>query len=192
MTHLLTSLAGGKVAILLEGGYNLTSISHSMVMCCKALLGDPLPTPMIGTIHPGAVETIKLVIRAQQPYWSFPFLVDLPDQNVLCPPWVTDPKVFQFNKHLAKNADLLATELVPEDRNKVEPEPKGNMKEPVDAVSAIADQIDRLTLAPAEAAAAGTTEVLEAAALEITAEEPKTLQEFLLLPENLQVCFIQF
>ena len=190
MTHLLTSLAGGKVAILLEGGYNLCSISHSMVMCCKALLGDPLPTPMIDAINPAAVETIKRVIRAQQPYWRFPFLVDLPDQNVLCPPWVTDPKVFQFNKNLAKNAHLLVTELVPEEQSIVEPEPKEKVKEPVDAVSAIADQIDRLALAPAEAASVGTAEVLEAAALEITAEEPKTLQEFLLLPENLQVCFI--
>ncbi len=35
MTHMLTSLAGGRVAILLEGGYNLSSISHSMTMCCK-------------------------------------------------------------------------------------------------------------------------------------------------------------
>ena len=43
MTHQLAALAGGRVVVALEGGYNLASISESATACAKALLGDPLP-----------------------------------------------------------------------------------------------------------------------------------------------------
>ena len=42
MTQQLMTLAGGKVVIALEGGYNLTSISNSSVACAKTLLGEPV------------------------------------------------------------------------------------------------------------------------------------------------------
>ncbi|XP_023189766.1 histone deacetylase 6 isoform X1 [Xiphophorus maculatus] len=71
LTHLLMSLAGGRVLIILEGGYNLTSISDSMAMCTSVLLGDappslatPFPPP-----HHCAVATIREVIRQHAPYW---------------------------------------------------------------------------------------------------------------------------
>jgi acetoin utilization deacetylase AcuC-like enzyme len=44
MTALLKTLAGGKVVVALEGGYNLASISRSMEAVVRALLGDPAPT----------------------------------------------------------------------------------------------------------------------------------------------------
>jgi acetoin utilization deacetylase AcuC-like enzyme len=40
MTRRLQGLAGGRVVVALEGGYNLSSISNSMAACVKALLGD--------------------------------------------------------------------------------------------------------------------------------------------------------
>ena len=43
MTHHLTALAGGRVVVALEGGYNLVSIAESATACAKALLGDQLP-----------------------------------------------------------------------------------------------------------------------------------------------------
>ncbi|XP_058499299.1 histone deacetylase 6 isoform X1 [Solea solea] len=71
LTHLLMSLAGGRVLLILEGGYNLTSISDSMAMCTSVLLGDtppalvtPLPPP-----HHSAVAVINEVIRHHAPYW---------------------------------------------------------------------------------------------------------------------------
>lgn len=70
MTHLLTSLAGGKVAVLLEGGYNLNSITVSMTACVRALLGDPLPPPKIGTVDPASAAAIQRVIKYHLPYWS--------------------------------------------------------------------------------------------------------------------------
>ena len=57
LTHLLSSLAQGRVAIFLEGGYNISSVSKSVVMCAKALLGYPLPAlaPFTG-LRPAAVH----------------------------------------------------------------------------------------------------------------------------------------
>ncbi|KAF1390992.1 hypothetical protein PFLUV_G00063900 [Perca fluviatilis] len=72
LTHLLMSLAGGRVLLILEGGYNLSSISDSMAMCTSMLLGDPPPslvTPLPPPHH-SAVATINSVIRHHAPYWA--------------------------------------------------------------------------------------------------------------------------
>ncbi len=70
MTHLLTSLASGRVALLLEGGYNLESISKSMSKCVQALLGDPVPSPKVGPVHPGAASAIVRANKYLRPYWT--------------------------------------------------------------------------------------------------------------------------
>ncbi|KAB7495237.1 Histone deacetylase 6 [Armadillidium nasatum] len=80
LTRLLSSLANGNVILTLEGGYNLTSISYSMLMCTKALLGDPLPSLNVG-LHPSssAVEDIMDVIAVHKQFWSsLKFQVALP------------------------------------------------------------------------------------------------------------------
>ncbi|XP_051914295.1 histone deacetylase 6 isoform X2 [Hippocampus zosterae] len=72
LTHMLMSLAGGRVLLILEGGYNLTSISDSMAMCTSVLLGDPPPslaTPLPPP-HDAAVAVINEVIRHHAPYWK--------------------------------------------------------------------------------------------------------------------------
>mmetsp|Transcript_64517 Transcript_64517/g.181523 ORF Transcript_64517/g.181523 Transcript_64517/m.181523 type:complete len:451 (-) Transcript_64517:64-1416(-) len=43
LTRLLLGLAGGRLVLALEGGYNLESISASTVACAHAMLGDPAP-----------------------------------------------------------------------------------------------------------------------------------------------------
>jgi histone deacetylase 6 len=70
MCRMLSSLAEGRVAVLLEGGYNLKSVSDSMMMCSNALLGDPLPTPKIEAIQPEADVTFQRVVKYLLPYWS--------------------------------------------------------------------------------------------------------------------------
>ena len=71
MTHHLSALANGKIILILEGGYNLNSISLSMTLCTKTLLGDPLP-PLAPYRIPlaSAVATIRNVIRSYSVYWS--------------------------------------------------------------------------------------------------------------------------
>uniref|UniRef100_A0A182R9J4 Protein deacetylase HDAC6 n=1 Tax=Anopheles funestus TaxID=62324 RepID=A0A182R9J4_ANOFN len=74
-THWLSALAGGRIVVCLEGGYNVNSISHAMAMCTKALLGDPLPMLLAGssrtTTGPNGscFETLRSVLTVQQKYW---------------------------------------------------------------------------------------------------------------------------
>ncbi|KAF3815146.1 hypothetical protein GH733_017422, partial [Mirounga leonina] len=51
LTQLLQVLAGGRVCAVLEGGYHLESLSQSVCMVVKALLGDPAP-PLSGSMVP--------------------------------------------------------------------------------------------------------------------------------------------
>ena len=71
MVQQLRNLAGGRVVVALEGGYNLRSISLSMAMCVKALLGDPMPPISTGMPpKPSAVESIRRVVETQSRFWS--------------------------------------------------------------------------------------------------------------------------
>ena len=70
-----------QIIVALEGGYNLNSISYSMTMCAKALVGDPLPPIAHKNPKSGAKESIKSVIRQQTKYWScLKFGLALPHQ----------------------------------------------------------------------------------------------------------------
>ncbi|XP_020669972.3 protein deacetylase HDAC6 isoform X1 [Pogona vitticeps] len=71
MTHLLLGLAGGKVVLVLEGGYNLESISESMTMCTRSLLGDP-PPPLgrLKAPHPSALQSLAQVAAVHRKYWA--------------------------------------------------------------------------------------------------------------------------
>ncbi|XP_042305149.1 histone deacetylase 6 [Sceloporus undulatus] len=71
MTHLLLGLAGGKVVVVLEGGYNLESISESMTMCTRSLLGDPPPTMgRLKVPHPSALQSLACVASVHRKYWT--------------------------------------------------------------------------------------------------------------------------
>ncbi|XP_045728249.1 polyamine deacetylase HDAC10 isoform X13 [Mirounga angustirostris] len=71
LTQLLQVLAGGRVCAVLEGGYHLESLSQSVCMVVKALLGDPAP-PLSGSMVPrhSALESIQSVRAAQAPHWT--------------------------------------------------------------------------------------------------------------------------
>ncbi|KAI8505294.1 Polyamine deacetylase hdac10 [Branchiostoma belcheri] len=78
MTHMLSSLAGGQVVLLLEGGYNLSSISESMSECTKILLGDPCPPFEYSPPCEEAVKSILSTLHVHQKYWrSLAFQVDV-------------------------------------------------------------------------------------------------------------------
>jgi histone deacetylase 6 len=67
---MLTSLAEGRVAVLLEGGYNLKSVSESMLACVKALLGDSLRTPKVREVKREATATLHRVATYLLPNWN--------------------------------------------------------------------------------------------------------------------------
>ncbi|XP_045691084.1 polyamine deacetylase HDAC10 isoform X2 [Phyllostomus hastatus] len=70
LTQLLQVLAGGRVCAMLEGGYHLESLSESVCMTVRALLGDPAP-PLSGPMVPcySALESIQSVRAAHAPHW---------------------------------------------------------------------------------------------------------------------------
>ncbi|XP_077373528.1 polyamine deacetylase HDAC10 isoform X2 [Festucalex cinctus] len=71
LTHLLMNLAGGKLCLMLEGGYNLTSLSQSVCVTVRTLLGDPAPRPanLQGPCQ-SALESIQCVRAAHRNSWS--------------------------------------------------------------------------------------------------------------------------
>lgn len=86
-THWLSALANGRIILCLEGGYNVNSISHSMSLCTKSLLGDPLPMLYVPScwngINSSALETIKNVMNTQSEFWKcLKFNKKLPDFDI--------------------------------------------------------------------------------------------------------------
>ncbi|XP_062838359.1 polyamine deacetylase HDAC10 isoform X1 [Anolis carolinensis] len=71
LTHFLMHLAKGKLCLVLEGGYHLRSLSESVCMTIKTLLGDPLPR-LSGEMAPclSALESIHNVRAAHKTYWK--------------------------------------------------------------------------------------------------------------------------
>lgn len=71
LLHPLTALAGGKVVVCLEGGYNLTSISRSYAWCTRVLLGETPPPLDPGTWpKPSTVLSVEATVAAHKPYWK--------------------------------------------------------------------------------------------------------------------------
>ncbi|CAN0007928.1 unnamed protein product [Bubo scandiacus] len=72
LTRFLMQLANGKLCVILEGGYHLKSLSESVCMTVKTLLGDPVPQ-ITGEMAPclSAVESIQNVRAAHKPYWKW-------------------------------------------------------------------------------------------------------------------------
>lgn len=69
--HLLKPTCNGKIVLALEGGYNCNSVAYSVAMCCKALLGDPLPPlKSFGCPSKGALEAIEKTISKHCDYWK--------------------------------------------------------------------------------------------------------------------------
>ncbi|GBP49135.1 Histone deacetylase 6 [Eumeta japonica] len=89
LTHYMRGLAGGRVVLALEGGYNVTSVSFAAIMCSKALLDDPLPqlAEPAAVCHRSAVDSIDAVIDTHKKHWkSLRFRVSLPADGALGEP----------------------------------------------------------------------------------------------------------
>uniref|UniRef100_A0A093V872 Histone deacetylase n=1 Tax=Talaromyces marneffei PM1 TaxID=1077442 RepID=A0A093V872_TALMA len=71
MTHMLMTLANGKVAVCLEGGYNFRSISKSALAVTKTLMGEPPARLAATTPSNPAVQVVRTVMAAQSKYWRY-------------------------------------------------------------------------------------------------------------------------
>jgi histone deacetylase 6 len=83
MTHMLMSLAGGKVAVCLEGGYNLEAISQSALAVARTLMGEPPPKLALPKLNKDAAKVLAKVQAYQAPFWECmrPGIVNVADFN---------------------------------------------------------------------------------------------------------------
>ncbi len=70
MTHMLMSLANGKVAACLEGGYNLEALSKSALAVVQTMMGEPPPKLTIPKLSSYAAWDIEKALAHQAPYWE--------------------------------------------------------------------------------------------------------------------------
>ncbi|KAK7388767.1 hypothetical protein VNO78_23594 [Psophocarpus tetragonolobus] len=129
MTHMLNALSGGKLLVILEGGYNLRSISSSATSVIKVLLGES-PGCELENSFPSkaALLTVLEVLKIQMNFWPSlgPIFVNLESQwrmycfekkrktikkrrHVLIPVWRWGRKSLLFhylNGHLDVTAPL--------------------------------------------------------------------------------------
>ncbi|OJT11513.1 Histone deacetylase clr3 [Trametes pubescens] len=70
MTHMLSSLAGGKLVVALEGGYCLDAIAASALAVTRVVLGEMPPQLPPLTASEAATETIWQVSAEQSKYWK--------------------------------------------------------------------------------------------------------------------------
>ncbi|XP_060100778.1 polyamine deacetylase HDAC10 [Heteronotia binoei] len=114
LTHFLMHLAKGKVCVVLEGGYHLRSLSESVCMTIKTLLGDPLPS-LSGEMKPclSALESIHDVRAAHKSYWkclSYEDLTPLKDLSTkLCQ--LDEGEVVQTGTPLVKQQEAGKTNI---------------------------------------------------------------------------------
>ena len=69
MTHMLMSLARGKIAVCLEGGYNFSAISKSALAVTRTLMGEPPDRLTATAATQSAIDTVAKVRNVQSRYW---------------------------------------------------------------------------------------------------------------------------
>ncbi|KAJ1287853.1 hypothetical protein BS78_02G042600 [Paspalum vaginatum] len=70
MTSLLTSCSEGKLLVILEGGYNLRSISSSATEVVKVLVGySPSLATFLSSPSKEGLKTVLQVLKIQQQFW---------------------------------------------------------------------------------------------------------------------------
>ncbi|XP_019463317.1 PREDICTED: LOW QUALITY PROTEIN: histone deacetylase 15-like [Lupinus angustifolius] len=70
MTQMLNALSGGKLLVILEGGYNLRSISSSATSVIKVLLGEnPGYEQEFSSPSKSGLQTILEVLKIQKNFW---------------------------------------------------------------------------------------------------------------------------
>ncbi|WVZ11893.1 hypothetical protein V8G54_016423 [Vigna mungo] len=83
MTHMLNTLSGGKLLVILEGGYNLRSISSSATAVIKVLLGESPGCELENSFPSKAgLLTVLEVLKIQMKFWLSlgPIFVNLESQ----------------------------------------------------------------------------------------------------------------
>jgi histone deacetylase 6 len=66
LTQRLLGLAGGRVVLALEGGYNLDAIARSAEASLRVLLGEAAPDGSVPAAHPSVVRILDAVLTGRE------------------------------------------------------------------------------------------------------------------------------
>lgn len=72
LLHPLMALAGGRVCVVLEGGYCVSSLAEGVALTLRTLLGDPcpsLPQPL-GHVSDSVTETLLNCVSVLRSHWK--------------------------------------------------------------------------------------------------------------------------
>jgi histone deacetylase 6 len=72
MTARLAMLAGGRIVLALEGGYDLEAIARSAAACLRVLLGEAPDAADPGEASPIATRILEAVLRTRGESPSMP------------------------------------------------------------------------------------------------------------------------
>ncbi|KAK0549432.1 Histone deacetylase hda1 [Tilletia horrida] len=72
MTHMLSSLANGRLVVVLEGGYNLDATAQSALAVTKTILGEAPEAYDVNELGCGLIaqRTVHEVAKVQERYWK--------------------------------------------------------------------------------------------------------------------------
>lgn len=107
MTHMLMSLAGGRLAVCLEGGYNLAAIANSALAVTRVLMGEP-PDRLEETRPTDAgLQTVQMVAMYQSRHWR---CLEPKDLTKGATPLETVPLIIEDAKLMAEITDSIGGE----------------------------------------------------------------------------------
>ncbi len=70
MVQNLKHLANGKLVLVLEGGYNASSIGQCLTQCVETMMGERTVHLDVGEPCKRALQTLSSVIQIQSKYWT--------------------------------------------------------------------------------------------------------------------------
>lgn len=121
LTHMLKAIARGKLTVILEGGYNLDSISNSALGVAKVLVGEPPENTVSNQPSFETIETVGEVMKIQSKYWKcmkpgiashiFDDAYDLPEEQTLslAEPLRAHQAQYLFSKYSFINLPIVYT-----------------------------------------------------------------------------------
>ncbi|KAG7192918.1 Histone deacetylase hda1 [Scheffersomyces spartinae] len=183
MTHLLKAIGKGKLAVILEGGYNLDSISKSALGVAKVLVGEPPESTISMQPHLETIEVIDEVIKIQLKYWSclrigvpsklFEDVFDLSNQKLIN---IADPIRAYQAAELCNKHSFTSLPIVPEVSNPSESESTSSLT--------------TTTSSRAATAAAAAASALNSKKSTFTTGTAGHLEDLVLATENVHDCTI--
>ncbi|TCD63038.1 Histone deacetylase hda1 [Steccherinum ochraceum] len=122
MTHMLSSLAGGKMVVALEGGYNLDAISNSCLAVAKILVGEapPVLPPLVASqIAAETVWQVAMVQKVEDLSFTIPELLKAHRQDylfrqhdMLTVPFPSTEMEAKYSSQIACTADVMENQTL--------------------------------------------------------------------------------